>query len=470
VSAPSTDPLPDATEPTVATSGDGELTVIVDPADADVDVSIRVLDPSEWPGPLAGGDESSGAKIYELEPDGTTFREPVTVIRRLPIDAFDTLELGDADVPLMAMLTQNEDGEFELLDDLELLRIGDDVFVSGRTDHFSPAIVTNEQIVLPTGLEQFEDWSPEDQINVYEELARADGSALAVEDGIIQRGKSLWDIAERLDRLLFTGPATDVDSGDDEASADGNGPGVPFVPDEWSDELLISADAVSATVFGDGAGISVDLVGTELVVPLSALPGAAALVDDEDALFAATVAVLQLTVSEERYQELVGEVIPLDTFGLAPGAEWLVIMEVFHRQFGEYPSSLLKRYAGLADALPPGTQAFTTTWEGEVGPEGRLVSLGPLVTEGSDLIGESGIECFCEYREALLLMTAESAPADPNDPNAVYDLVFGDGSDGSARLFELTDPNGPGGESLNFAVTASEGVLFDGAAVLQTVP
>jgi len=116
---------PPVTEPSVSadpvtiTSDDGDLFVTL-PGDvaAELGVSIRRLDSSELPPEVAGGDNLDSVKVYELQPDGATFAEPVTVTRRLDVAAFDFLALGPNDGPFVTALNRTSSGTYDLLDDL----------------------------------------------------------------------------------------------------------------------------------------------------------------------------------------------------------------------------------------------------------------------------------------------------------------------------------------------------------------
>ena len=125
------------------TSEDGNLTVEV-PFEAmaeDPGITIRLLAPDEYPPELAGAADDPEARIYNLEPEGLQFDAPVTVTRRIDASRFEGMT--DTMVPLVAMITHNPDGSYEAYDDQTVIRRGDDVFVSGTTTHFSPAIAVN---------------------------------------------------------------------------------------------------------------------------------------------------------------------------------------------------------------------------------------------------------------------------------------------------------------------------------------
>lgn len=129
------------------TSEDGDLTVEVPFAALaeDPGITIRLLTPDEFPPELAGAAERPGARIYELEPDGLEFAAPVRVERR--IDAANFGDLEPTDVPIVGLLTRSTDGTYQLLDDLHVMRSGDDLLASGELSHFSPIITVSEEQV-----------------------------------------------------------------------------------------------------------------------------------------------------------------------------------------------------------------------------------------------------------------------------------------------------------------------------------
>ena len=134
------------------TSEDGDLTVTVpfEAMGADPGITIRLLAPEEFPPELAGAADDPDVHIYNLEPEGLVFDAPVTVTRRLDAARFE--DLAPNEVPVVVILTRNPDGAYELYSDLAVRRNGADVFVSGTTTHFSPAIVIRESPTLSVTL------------------------------------------------------------------------------------------------------------------------------------------------------------------------------------------------------------------------------------------------------------------------------------------------------------------------------
>ena len=138
----------------VVTSEDGDLIVAVSSAAMaeDPGITIRLLAPEEFPPELAGAADDPDVRIYNLEPEGLEFDAPVTVTRRLDTARFE--DLGPNEVPVMVLVTRNPGGGYELYSDLAVVRRGDDVFVSGTTTHFSPAIAIRESPTVTVNLSQ----------------------------------------------------------------------------------------------------------------------------------------------------------------------------------------------------------------------------------------------------------------------------------------------------------------------------
>ena len=126
------------------TSDDGDVTVRV-PFEAlaeDPGIAITRLSVADYPAAFAGVLGADDA-VYSLTPDGLVFDAPVTVTARL--HGFEALT--DTEIPLVTMVSANDAGT-ELLSDLAVTRIGDEVFASGTTTHFSAFGIANEQVVL----------------------------------------------------------------------------------------------------------------------------------------------------------------------------------------------------------------------------------------------------------------------------------------------------------------------------------
>lgn len=473
--APTTTSAPETTEPPagiVTFSEDGDLGFRVSATDADIEASVRLLDPEDWPAEIAGGDNVPGVKIYELEPDGATFDEPVTVTRRLDLDRFADLDLGPNDVPLVTMLTQNDDGAYEMLDDLSLLRVGNSLYVSATTTHFSPVITTNENMKIAYGSDG--DGEPAAEAPGLDAadrqaIAKAMTRTVAVEPSFITEDDEWSD--ELIQELASDLWSHEAPGGPEFYPYEVNGPdGVAL-----EREQLLVVDPFSTTA--EGADFGAQRFGSRFpAVPISFAPSAATLLGDPDIEFEMTIAVLQLTVADDVLAEAIDEVTDdaLSAWGFPDMVDF--VYEVFHRIYGVYPSSVVKRYRNLR--FPSGLVGYTTTWEGEVGPGGRLVSIGMLSQEGDDLVGEAGIECFCEYLEALLVVAGGFEPdtLDSLTAEEVFGLLQDGATDDDAEDDEALEialallaepPDGADFElqtELRYLVREDEGVLFDGEA------
>ena len=121
-----------------ATSDDGKLTLEIPPGalGEDTEITVTAIPVDELPEALR--EDADGGPAYRLEPDGLEFSQPVAV----------SLELGKADLPedqpengtfAYELLTQDEDGEPEFLDELETeASLADGtVVVRGKLDHFT---------------------------------------------------------------------------------------------------------------------------------------------------------------------------------------------------------------------------------------------------------------------------------------------------------------------------------------------
>ena len=105
-------------------------------ADPGMEISARALGAGELPPELAGF-QLKGT-IHELEPDGATFEEPVTVTRRV-----DTEALGidpEDGVPVVTLISLSSDGAWEVLADQSITLDGTTAIVSGTTMHFTTVV------------------------------------------------------------------------------------------------------------------------------------------------------------------------------------------------------------------------------------------------------------------------------------------------------------------------------------------
>lgn len=136
-------------------SEDGDLTVEV-PLEAmatDPGITVRLLAPEEYPPELAGAADNPNSRIYNLEPEGLEFAAPVTVTRRIDTERFG--DLGPDEVPIVVLITRTPAGDYEPYGDLRVTRDGEDVFVSGTTTHFSPAVAVSLQQSVDLRLDDY---------------------------------------------------------------------------------------------------------------------------------------------------------------------------------------------------------------------------------------------------------------------------------------------------------------------------
>ncbi len=318
---PTTDPLatqPPATEPASTDappiedppppeivdvfSDDGELGLSYTSRLGGSGATIRLLDPAEWPAEVAGGDNVDGVKIFELEPDGAVFAEPVTVTRRLDIAAFEALELGPFDVPLVTMLTQNDAGEYSVLDDLTIVRVGPDLYVSGSTTHFSPIIVSNENRMIPWGpggggfpqapplSETYLD--PDEYLEIMRGLMEVPPAQVIVEESRYLSGQELYDFVHTVIDEQQAADSEESDRGIDAFAGyelfDDDGAmieGIPLDPGPISP----SDGAYRAERFGTSFP----------TIPVSLLPSTSALTGDPNATIALAVWMPALVLTME---------------------------------------------------------------------------------------------------------------------------------------------------------------------------
>ena len=142
-----------ATGGTVA-SDDGELMVEI-PAGAlaeNTAISITRLDPEDWPESFADG--TVVGDVYDLQPSGLTFAEPVTISHR--ITEADTGLDFDVEVPLTLLVVVSDDGTWEAPADQVITRDGEDLLHTGVIDHFSVTTLLGGLITvtfIPTEVE-----------------------------------------------------------------------------------------------------------------------------------------------------------------------------------------------------------------------------------------------------------------------------------------------------------------------------
>ncbi len=143
-----------ATTGGTVTSDDGNLVVNI-PAGAltdDIAISITRLDPEDWPEGFADG--AVVGEVYDLQPSGLTFSDPVTISHR--ITEADTGLDFDVEVPLTLLVVVSDDGTWEVPADQVITRDGEDLLHTGVIDHFSVTTMFGGLVTLtftPTEVE-----------------------------------------------------------------------------------------------------------------------------------------------------------------------------------------------------------------------------------------------------------------------------------------------------------------------------
>lgn len=175
------------------TSDDGAVTLDV-PIEAMADdpgITITVLDPADYPPELEGAAQNPNSRIYRLLPDALTFDAPARITRTIDADNFG--ELIDYEIPIAVLLVRDPDGEYEPLDDLHVMRRGDEVEVSGDITHFSTLVTVSEQqtMTLQPGASH-SGFATEEGVELFMEALFEDlgGSPLTVPSGIEGWGRS----------------------------------------------------------------------------------------------------------------------------------------------------------------------------------------------------------------------------------------------------------------------------------------
>ena len=125
------------------TSADGGLKVTV-PAGAlakPTRVRIRLLPRAQYPPEIRNATFRPGTRIYALDPSGTRFLKPVTIVRRI-----DTKLAGfkAGTVPGVILATRDAKGKWELLQALRAQVNGRILLLSGTTRHFSTLLALDQ--------------------------------------------------------------------------------------------------------------------------------------------------------------------------------------------------------------------------------------------------------------------------------------------------------------------------------------
>ncbi len=428
--SPTTSP---STRPAVGsmliTSEDGNLTLEVGAADAErVSPSIRILDPSEWPAELGDAEQLPGVTIYEMEPDGAVFDEPVTVTRRLDVASFGE-SIGAFDVPIVVPFTQEDDGRFVPLADLEVTRIGSTLFASGTTTHFSPlgTIDLGLDARVPGNLWPaepiIESVDPAAWMELGNKMVREAAENFRFDDVPVVPGGAnavAGQEPEVVPRRIDFAEAPPIFGPLTVERVERTGPSQTAEQDAVSlYRLFASSDEVPSSPLFAPEGVEVP---KQLTVVVSQY---IVTVDD---------------VARERLKAIADE--------LAAGAnlEW----SVFHTPIGGFPSYSRSKLTNVKQ-LGDGEQLFAALYSGDFGPGAQLVDLAEMKWDGDAYIADVGLANYGDVNQALIVTTEESAFGDDMTPQEYFDSVMS--FPGDVLALFLPDP---------FRVDASEGVLFDG--------
>ncbi|MFK8024173.1 MAG: hypothetical protein AB8G26_09455 [Ilumatobacter sp.] len=290
---------PPAPEAVRVFAEDRDLGISFTSSPGEPEPTVRLLDFTEWPVEVAGGENVDGVKIFGLEPDGAVLAEPVRVTRRLDVAAFSSLELGPFDVPLLTMLTQDDAGVFSVLDDLTIARVGPDLYMSGSTNQLSPIIVSNENRVIRLGPADGEvpEAPPLADTNVdptaYLEMLRGvidvPADQVVVDDDRYLSGEELYELALKV--IAGQQGTDDVVIGD---VVEGFGlfddDGVDIAGVELVTELVASEDNEARA---ERFGVSFP------AIPASMLPSTSTLTGDADATISISVWIPALVLPTE---------------------------------------------------------------------------------------------------------------------------------------------------------------------------
>lgn len=466
------------------TSDDGNLIVRV-PADDETEISVDVLDPSEWPEFLAGAEETPGVIVYDLQPSGATFEEPVHVFRKVEIANLGLDDLAPLDVPVAYLFTTDDDGAPELMDDPRILRTPDAIWVGGATDHFSPAGTVNQQMALSTD-------------DVFRQLLSS------VTD---TEGERVIDVEP-----LVTDPPEVPDGGPPPVVTAGPGEDLHWAARHW----VVPIDDARFRVEADFDPGDVDAASAELDAAFAALEEAGATVTDPTIVPAhVEMGDLLIRVAEAGlgFAEFTVEVgpdtafAPSDIFRLGrepvimrvgvgfhgpPGDDelgrflervaeeengippdgsnntgddddgatepvgiptgWDLRIEVVHTPLGPFPSFFFVPI-DVSDPLPDGVFISTIeTGGGEPGGDTILVNPVPVGPGPGPFEVETGIQCFCPYGLAVIGPTEI-----PVDEIRSLDTV-GAVHDAGAPVNFLV---GPSGDFTLAPVGPEEGPIFE---------
>jgi hypothetical protein len=118
---------------------DGALTILAPPGalEPGAELVASARGPDDRPPELA--DIDFRGTFYRLEPDGLTFPEPITIIRRVALADLGVDE-PDAPLPIITVALRTTDGSWSWLENQTLLSDGEYLYLSGEATHTSQVL------------------------------------------------------------------------------------------------------------------------------------------------------------------------------------------------------------------------------------------------------------------------------------------------------------------------------------------
>ena len=136
-----------ATQGGSVASRDGKIILEIPPGalTEDTVVSIRVLSEDEWTDDII--DLSPVGPVYQLEPDGLIFQEPVIV--KLALDSsLYIIETDRAEITVPLLYSSRSNSQPELLQGMETIVGPEEAYIQGNTTHFSIVYKTRGTVEL----------------------------------------------------------------------------------------------------------------------------------------------------------------------------------------------------------------------------------------------------------------------------------------------------------------------------------
>lgn len=436
----STEPAtPDTTEPAepagpvTVYSEDGAVALTVSAADAErVNPTVRVLDASEWPPELGDADQLPGVTIYEMEPDGAEFDEPVVVSRRLDMSAFgDTVDLGS--VPLVVPFTQEADGSFVPLDDLAVTRIGEDLFASGSTTHFSPLGTINLAAAVTVLVDESVAIGAPQALSDLSQLPQiTPGVFPDQQSGIVPlRGMPAvpFDMFPPSSTTPMVSSLTDVP--------------LELIPDfavTTSAPIVTPPDPAAAPPVEVITSSSTNVPGS----PLFADPGDV----PDDLAIAVNLYITSLYEDDGAESERLRQVA--EDLAAKAGLRF----EVIHNPLFSYPSYFRLEVDEVE--MYEDVSLYAAAYTGDFGPDAQLVDLAPMKWADDAYVADVGLTSYGDVKHGLIVAIEDTRPIEELTPLEYFDQ-FWSTPEAIMALF-IPEP---------FPITSEEGVIFEGPAGYQ---